>query len=204
MRKVLIPAAFAALAAVFSSSFAVAAPIVTNGSFETGNRSGWGVNNLGNGNWVVYRNPNAVDGGINPPHGDFAIITQQGDPGSHVLLQRVRLPQHGELRLKFILRYESNAPITTDDSLRHDTGDVNQQFRVDILRRRAPLRTLNPSDILATAFQTEEGDPQFLSKRTVTEDISHLRGRRVRLRFVEVDNDGNFFVIIDRVRIVRA
>ena len=203
MRKILIPAAFGALVALLSSSIAVAAPIVTNGSFETGNRSGWTVENDGSGNWVVYRNPNNVAGGINPPHGDFAIITQQNEPGSHVLHQRVRLPQRGTLRLKFILQYESNAPIITDDSLRHD-GDENQQFRMDVIKRRAPLRTLDPSDILATAFRTEEGDPEELSERTVTENISHLRGRRVRLRFVEVDNQGNFYVVIDRVRIVRS
>jgi hypothetical protein len=202
MRKILIPAAFGTLVALLSSSFAVAAPIVTNGSFETGNRSGWGVNNRGNGNWVVYRNPNNVDGGINPPHGHYAIITQQNGPGSHVLHQGVRLPQHGTLRLRFILQYESSAPIITDDSLRHN-GDENQQFRMDILKRGAELRTLNPSDILATAFRTMEGDPQQLSKRTVTKNISHLRGRRVRLRFVEVDNQGNFYVVIDHVRIVR-
>ena len=78
----------------------------------------------------------------------------------------------------------------------------NQQFRVDVLRPRARLRILNPRAILATAFRTREGDPESLSLRTISKDLTRLGGRTVRLRFAEVDNQGNFHVVIDRVRIV--
>jgi hypothetical protein len=156
MRKALIPALLAAVMALLSASFAVAAPIVENGSFETGDLTGWGLSDRGNGTWEVYDDPSEVDGGIDPPHGTFAIITQQGGPGSHVLHQRVRLPGRGQLRLKFVLWYDSSARLVSNDSLSH-RGQDNQQFRMDILKPGATLRTLNPDAILATIFRTRTG-----------------------------------------------
>jgi hypothetical protein len=117
------------------------------------------------------------------------------------LLQEVRLPEGERLRLRFILWYRSRAPIAVRDNFAHE-GAPNQQFRVDILRRRAPARSLDPQDILATAFRTLEGDPRRLPRQTIGKRLTRFGGRTVLLRFAEVDNEGNFQVVVDAVRIV--
>jgi hypothetical protein len=201
-RRVALALALTALLVGAAAPPALAAPIVKNGSFETGDRSRWRLSDRGDGTWSVYDDPSDIDGPvIEPPHGEFAIATEQPGPGSHVLHQRVRLPDGERLRLKFLLSYDSAAPIETPNTLGHG-GVANQQFRVDVLKPRANLRTLNPRAILATAFRTREGDPESLGLRTISKGLTRFGGRAVRLRFVEVDNQGNFHVVIDRVRIV--
>jgi hypothetical protein len=152
---------------------------------------------------MVYDHPDDPDGFrvIHPPQGTFAIVTSQTGPGSHVLHQKVRLPLENQVRLRFILWYRSNAPIAVRDTLSHQTGE-NQQFRMDILKARAPLRSLDPNDILATAFRTRVGDPRKFDQRLIGKSLSRFAGRTVRLRFAEVDNQGFFQVVIDAVRIV--
>jgi hypothetical protein len=200
-RKLLIPAFLVGF--VLLASSAVAAPIVTNGSFETGDRSGWRVSNRGSGDWIVTDDPQSINSDlVDPPHGTYAIVSDQSGPGSHVLHQTVQLPRRGRLGLRFVLMYDSDAPLRAANTLRHDTVN-NQQFRMDVIRPGAPLRTLNPNNILATAFRTQTGGPQTLSERTISEGLTQLGGRNVRLRFVEVDNQSNFHVVIDNVRIVR-
>ena len=202
-RRVALALALAALLVGAAAPPALAAPIVRNGSFETGDRTGSRLSDRGEGTWTVYDDPGDIDGPvIDPPHGEFAIATEQPGPGSHVLHQKVRLPEGERLRLKFALSYESGPSIETPNTLRHNAGVDNQQFRVDVLKPRARLRILNPRAILATAFRTREGDPESLSLRTISKDLTRLGGRTVRLRFVEVDNQGNFHVVLDRVRIV--
>jgi hypothetical protein len=185
------------------SSAVVVRGLVANGNFETGDHTGWGISDRGSGTWKVYEHRQDIQPPvISPPVDEFAIASRQGGPGSHILHQVVRLPESGQHRLKFNLWYRSNAPITTPDSLSHEVKP-NQQFRMDILKPRVALRTMDPADILATAFRTSSGDPRMLDLCTISLDLSSLAGRLVRLRFAEVDNQGFFNVVIDWVRIVR-
>ena len=46
------------------------------------------------------------------------------------------------------------------------------------------------------------GDPPLQGYRTITTSLTPFAGRTVRLRFAEVDNQGNFHVGIDQVRII--
>jgi hypothetical protein len=185
------------------SSAVVVRRLVANGTFETGDHTGWGISDRGSGTWQVYEHrQDILPPVISPPEGDFAIASRQGGPGSHILHQRVRLPEGGQHRLKFILWYRSRGRITTPDTLSHEAGP-NQQFRMDILKPGAALRTMDPAKILATAFRTRAGDPRMLDQCTISLDLSSLAGRLVRLRFAEVDTEGFFNVVIDWVRIVR-
>lgn len=186
------------------SSAVVVKGLVANGNFETGDHTGWRISDLGSGTWKVYEHRQDIQPPvISPPEDEFAIASRQGGPGSHILHQMVRLPEVGQHRLKFILWYRSRAPIASRDTLSHQGSSPNQQFRMDILKPGAALRTMDPADILATAFRTSTGDPRMLDLSTISLDLSSLAGRRVRLRFAEVDNQDFFNVVIDWVRIVR-
>ena len=50
-------------------------------------------------------------------------------------------------------------------------------------------------------YRTEPGDPALQGYRTIRTSLTPFAGRTVRLRFAEVDNQGNFQVGIDQVRI---
>jgi hypothetical protein len=202
-RLAVVTSSAALFVGLVAPSPALAAPIVRNGGFETGDTTGWNVSNVGNGTWMVYDEPGDPNGFevIHPPRGSFAIVTSQTGPGSHLLHQKVRLPEGQRLRLRFILWYRSGAPIAVRDTLSYK-GAENQQFRMDILRVRAPLWSLDSNDILATAFRTRVGDPKRFEERLIRENLSRFAGRTVRLRFAEVDNQDFFQVVIDAVRIV--
>jgi hypothetical protein len=184
---------------------AAAANLVTNGDFETGSLSGWHVKNesLGNGNWFAYsgtENPAEPMASVPPPpQGEYAAISAQDGPGSHILYQDVALGS-GAHELSLEAYYESLAPISSPESL-DPTVEPNQQYRIDVLEAGAPLTTLNPSDILATLLHTEEGDPSAMEPTILTADLSAYAGQTVRLRMVEVDTEGPFYAGVDAVSI---
>ena len=65
--------------------------------------------------------------------------------------------------------------------------------------RRPPTR--RPQHVLATIFTTAAGDPQQLAPKTITFDLSQWEGKKVRLRFAQVDNRGPLRAGIDDVRL---
>jgi hypothetical protein len=50
-------------------------------------------------------------------------------------------------------------------------------------------------------FRTRRGDPRTTEPTKVSENISRFAGRTVRLRLVEVDNQGNFSAAVDAVKL---
>lgn len=50
-------------------------------------------------------------------------------------------------------------------------------------------------------FQTAPGDPQKLAPRVITYDPSQWAGKRIRIRFVQVDNRGPLRAGVDDVRL---
>ena len=187
-----------ALAALIAMSFLALAPragaaTVVNGDFETGNLTGWSVQDSGAGTWFAYSgtaNPVEPSASVPPPpQGSFAAITAQLDPGTHVLYQDVALEPGVAHTLSLIAYYQSNAPIVSPENLSYESGS-NQQYRIDVIKPTAPLLTLAPEDILATLLHTKAGDPQALEPKTLTADLTPFGGQTVRLRFVEVDNQG--------------
>ena len=128
-------------------------------------------------------------------------MTDQGGPGSHVLYQDVALEGGFEHTLSLDVYYNNQAgafftPLTLN-------ADVipNQQFRVDVLRPTADPTSTAPGDVLATVFQTDQGDPPSLPVTRISVDLTPFAGTTVRLRFAEVDNQLFFNAAVDAVAI---
>lgn len=197
----LLVASVSAAAFLLALPTLAAATTVVNGNFETGDLEGWTVVDEPQpptGTWFAYR---AEEGFPPPPQGEFAAITDQGDPGAHFLYQDVPIVA-GEPYLTMTVYYDSDGPITvpSPDSFEAGmAGDGNQQYRIDVMKPTAPLESLDPADILATVFRTVDGDPPSRAPRTVGVDLSALVGQTVRLRLAEVDNLGPLHAGVDSV-----
>jgi hypothetical protein len=179
---------------------------VPNGGFETGNFSRWQRANQsgGSGNWFVYSGtttPLSFSTIAAPPQGNFAATTDQDGPGSHVLYRNIHLAAGKNHILSFFLYYDNSAGEFFARNTLDYTVEPNQQYRVDLLRPHANPFTVNSNAILRTLFRTKSGDPNTLGPQLRTYNISQFAGRTVRLRFAEVDNFGNLYASVDRVRV---
>jgi hypothetical protein len=202
-----LTAAAISLTTLLANTGVSSAATVVNGGFETGTFSGWTVVNqqTSPGDWFVYTGTSTPFNGFPipaPPEGTHAAVTDQSGPGSHVLYQDVALESGFNHALSFSIYYDNQAGFfATPQSL--DPGVIpNQQYRVDVLRPTADPFSVAPGDVLATVFQTRDGDPTSLGPTTVTFDLSPFAGQTVRLRFAEVDNQLFFNAAVDNVRIV--
>jgi hypothetical protein len=185
---------FAVVVALLAAPAGASAAVVNNGDFETGNLSGWQLNvapNPMSGSWFAYSGATTPINDFTvppPPQGNFAAITDQGGASTRILYQDVTLPTGGSAtQLSMFVYYDSQAPITSPDSL-DSTGGANQQYRVDVLKPGAPIDSVASSDVLQTVFRTLTGDPETLAPTRKTADLSALAGQTVRLRLAEVDN----------------
>lgn len=199
--------ALAVAAVAFAAPAAASAAIVTNGGFETGDFSGWTVDNSPDppsGDWFVYSGtatPGFGDPVSAPPEGTHAAVTDQDGPGRHVLYQDVVVPSGGPQYLTLYAYYRADVPIVSPDSLDPDGTFDNEQYRVDVMKPSAAIDSVAPSDILATVFRTVSGDPQSLSPTLKIADLTPFAGQTVRLRFAEVDNQGVFNASTDAVSV---
>jgi hypothetical protein len=179
-------------------------PSVVNGGFETGDASGWSINDSGNGSWFVYDTTVSPVSGQPvgaPPEGTFAVTTDQTGPGTHILAQDIVVPSLPNVTLSFLLYYENRADaFYSPETLSHDT-EANQQYRVDVMTTTSPLDSVNGSDILMDLYRTQPGDPLSLAMTEVCADVSPLVGQTVRLRFAEVDDQYYFQASADLVQI---
>lgn len=223
MRKAL---ALTAVAAVALAAVALAAP--RNGGFETGDfAGGWKVKDPGGGDWYVYRGRTIVEieeppfrglGGpqfFRPPRGRYAAAAYQEGPGLNILHRRLRLADDATNKLSFFLAWDNSADrFHTPDSFEFDDGAMprgvtgppenpNQQFRIDILKPKAPPDTLKDSQILATLFRVRNNTD--LRRRYKSESFNltrlGLEGGKVRFRVAEVDNQAPLLVGVDQVKL---
>jgi hypothetical protein len=175
---------------------------VINGGFETGDFTGWTVQDQEglSGSWFVYSGTVSPLTGFPipaPPEGAFAVISDQSGPGSHILYQDVALEPNQEHTLTFITYYINQAGFfATPDTLDANVFP-NQQFRVDVVDPTQPVSSATG----ALIFRTEEGDPSTLDPTLITFDLTPFAGTTVRLRFAEVDNQLFFEAGVDDVRI---
>ncbi len=71
------------------------------------------------------------------------------------------------------------------------------------MKPNSPLRSLKAKHVLTNIFRTRVGDPLTMTPDPVSENLSRFAGRTVRLRLVEVDNEGPFAAGIDAVTLKR-
>lgn len=187
------------LAAMLGSVTASAqTELIENGGFETGNLASWTAINLpgGDGDWIVYSGNEVFPLPV-PPAGNFAAVTVQGDPGSHVLLQNIAIPAGAEVTCSLIYYYDGAANFVIGPGLTFDIDD-NQQARIDILSFDADPFTVS-GGVLQNLFQTQPGDPTELGYTTLDFDLTPFAGTIVTFRAAEVDNLGAFNFAIDEV-----
>jgi hypothetical protein len=178
---------------------------VKNGGFEAGNLGGWQTTYYPSpadpaGEWNLYGE--IMRGFVPaPPQGDFAAITNQGDPSAQILSQVVKLRDNRRHKLSFQLAYiNANEVFHTPASLAVSAGE-NQQFRMDVMKPSAPIRSAKNKHVLETVYRTEEGDPNEREFRRITTNLSPYAGEKVRLRFAVVVTESVLNAAIDAVKI---
>ena len=180
---------------------------VSNGDFESGDFSGWQRANKrpsdSEGNWFVYSGTQTPLGSFitAPPQGDFAATTDQNDPGSHVLYRNIKLEEGMNHTLSFYLYYVNEwRDFITPNTLSFADED-NQQYRVDLMKPKSKPFSMKNDAIKENLFRTEVGDPDTLEPTLMVFDLTPYAGKTVRLRFAEVDNQGNFLASVDDVKV---
>jgi hypothetical protein len=180
--------------------------------FERCARNGWMALSEGSGTWYVYSDgtvpPDPSDSDPRypfrappPPQGRFAAVTDMSAPGSRILYRDATPGRRTELR--FTLFYDNHAvgAFHAPNSLDHEGDAPNQQVRVDLLDPSAPADSVAAQDVLATIVRTRPGDPAKVAPRRVSFDLSRWAGRKVRIRFAQVDNLGPLRAGVDDVRL---
>lgn len=198
-------------ALLLAASPASAAPLLTNGGFESG-FSGWTVaDQVGSGgSFTVQSGTSSPVNGDTvpaPPQGSNAALSDGDAPGTHVLYQDFFVPlDNGTSTLTFSLFIGNRADrFATPNSLDFFGTALNQQARVDILRGGTNPFSLGGADLLANLFRTNVGSPLVTGYNAFTVDLSGLlfanRGQTLRLRFAEVDNLAQFQLGVDNVNL---
>ncbi len=181
-----------------------------NWDFERGNLTGWHTRSRGSGAWYAYAdgttapNPDETDPDVAfnvpaPPQGRYAAVTDMTAPGARILYRDVKL--HGRVRLTFTVYYDNAGQFASPPTLAFDGCQANQQLRVELIDADAPPDTTAAKHVLATIFQTAPGDLAKLAPKTVTADLSQWTGRRVRIRFAQVDNRGPLRAGVDDIQL---
>ncbi len=177
-----------------------AAPLITNGGFESGFNGWTRADQIGSdGTFAIQTgatspvNANPVPP---PPGGLNAAMTDAQGPGTHILYQDIFIPAIVTSPvLSFQLYLNNQAPdyfVPDPASLEFATPALNQQFRVDIMTTAADPFSVAGADILQNIYQTQSGNPLVSGYFTVSVDLTSLlaanSGQTLRLRFAEVDN----------------
>ncbi len=184
------------------------AELVTNGGFETGDFTGWHLQEQsgGAGTWSVYSgtvSPLSAHPIPAPPQGTFAAISDQNDVASSILYQDIALPPGTTDKLSMYAYYTGYTTMDSPPSL-DDNVSGNQQFRIDVMRPSAPLTSVAPSDILKTVFATQTGGAESMAPTVVTADLSAFAGQTVRLRIAQVDNSDYLNAGVDAVSVTAS
>jgi len=176
--------------------------------FASGVLNDWQAVGAGAGGWFVYTDgrkspdrthsdPNVPFDLPDPPQGKIAAVTETNGPGTRILYRDVKL--HGRLKLQLTVFYAGVGGFGGPQTLAHDEPD-NQQFRIDVLARSAPIDSMAPDDVLVNVFRTSAGDPDRRQPSGVSADRSRWAGETVRLRLAAVDSRGPLRAGVDGIR----
>jgi hypothetical protein len=201
-----------AIAAFFAATATAAAPVIQNGGFETGDFTGWKLHDTSNGAWQVYSGNPAAHAAIGPkgstafpapPRGTYAAYTSEGGPSTLILTQKFTVPKNA--KIKFWTYYISGAQFVAPDDLNAvDDAYPNQQYRVDLMKPSAPLRSLDSSDIRMNLFRTKHSSPTSMDPTKIVASLESLAGKKVVLRFAVADNQEILYAGVDGVKVVKT
>jgi hypothetical protein len=201
----------AALVAVLCAATAVArAPLIENGGFESGDLSGWKTSFSLEGAWIPYQgHPDPPMGGSmfgpfpKPQRGEWAAWSDQIDQSTMILYQDFKVPKHA--KLQFLTWYQAYADFATPHDLNGDTDNPathpNEQYRVDLIKPGADIRSLDKSDVLMNLFRTRVGDPPEMRPQKISKSLADLAGQKVRLRFAVTVNEDVLAAGIDGIKV---
>lgn len=145
-----------------------------------------------------------------PPAGIYAVMTDSGGAGSHVLYQDFVVPAGfvGPADLSFQVFINNQAGDFVAPTSLDFTAALNQQARIDLLTAASDPFSVAGSDVLLNLFQTNPGDPLISGYTLVSKNVSSLfaahAGQTLRLRIAEVDNVNVLNFGVDAVRLTVA
>ncbi|MGV3515979.1 PQQ-dependent sugar dehydrogenase [Luteitalea sp.] len=208
------------LALVVTAAPAGAAPLLTNGGFESGFASWTRANQPGGGGDFFLQSAPDTESPVTglvvplPPEGSRAAIADGDQPGTHVLFQDFVVPTTATTTTVSFELYLQNLATQyfTPASLAFDLtgGDTrNQQFRVDVIdTTQGALFSVAAADILQNVYATQNTTALELGYTTITADLTSLfaarAGQTLRLRFAHVANVDLFVAGVDDVRLDTA
>ena len=178
--------------------------ILDNGSFESGDFTGWSVFDNGSGNWLVLPGGIRLAGGEftpTPTDGKFQAVTDQTGPGAHVFFQEFVVPSGGVV--EFDMWWVNLAEVWFNNGTLDQTDSPNQHARVDLLVPGSDPFSTDPADVVMNLLTLDSG-PFSGGYEHQAIDVSGLAGQTVWLRFAEVDNQLFFNFAIDNVIITPA
>jgi hypothetical protein len=205
----IVSLAILAFAAFLTFVTGAQAAAIVNGGFETGTLEGWtATSETGEGEWAAISGTEPpLSGGFGntvlaPFEGSYDAVSDELDPDSMVLYQEVALAPGVSHELSLELNYHSEESLITPspDTLSVEEGP-NQQVLVDVMKAGTPVTSVEPSDILATLLQTEEGDAQEIGWTHLTTDLTPFAGQTVRIRIVDSNNEAPLNVGVDAVSV---
>jgi hypothetical protein len=210
------------VAALALGASAASGAKVENGNFERGNLSGWQTTyyphpDVPGGEWFVYGDimrPDARRGGDvpPPPQGQFGALTDQGTASAQILSQAVDLAPGKRHKLRFKLAYSNQNTLNRPTHRRGDLSGfitprtlrlnrTNQQFRMDVMKPGAPIKSVKGKHVLESVYRTDRGDPNVRGFRTIRANLTPYAGKKVRLRFAVVATEAPLNAAIDAVKI---
>jgi D-alanyl-D-alanine carboxypeptidase len=183
--------------------------VIVMDDFESGTLAGWRSASGGSGGWYVYSDgntapepaesdPNVPFNVPDPPQGEHAAVTDMAGPGTRILYRDVTLD--GRFILRLTVFHVGSSPFASPPTLAFDRPDVNQQFRIDLVKPSAPIDSVAEGDVRLNIFQTSPGDSARLEPTEVAVDVSAVAGETVRLRLAGTDNSGPLRVGVDNIR----
>jgi len=191
-------------------SRAEAAELITNGSFESSDFTGWQVINQADSFGTIYN----ITGAVTPENGFVTVgaadgthyaVTDQGGPGAHLLLQSFTVAPGASTELSFEMFVNDllgQGAVINPAGLDY-TAEPNQHARVDILSNGAdPFDT--GSGVLMNLYLGVDPGPNPHSYTPYSFDLSSqlAAGGTFQLRFAEVDNQYYLNLGVDNVSIV--
>lgn len=208
MRRTVAPTVFALISLFGLVAVANAAPLLMNGSFESG-LTAWTVVDQanGNGSWFSQTGVSSPSNSFNvpaPPDGSFAAMTDQFGPGSHVLYQDFVVPADvtsASLSFDYFIN-NVNGTFATPNTLDFTLAVANQQTRVDVITTSADPFSVMPADVLLALLAPNANTAAYQAfAASLTAFLQAHEGETLRLRFAEVDNIGNFNMGVDAVNL---